>query len=900
MIKLNGISKQYSNGKETIYGLNEINLILPEQGMVFIVGKSGSGKSTLLNIIGALDEATSGELFFKNSLINQHNKNQYLFDHISFIFQEHNLINDLSAQSNIDFTKSIVDIQSSNVSTILNSIDLVDMEDRQPKAMSTGQKQRVSIARALHKNSSVILADEPTGSLDSENSIDVMKILKRLSKDKLVVCVTHEDALAEEFSDRIIRMKDGKIISDTDDETLTKDSLVWNNEFVPKEHFLTLKQMIILAVNNIKRKPIRILFTLLLASLSLSFFGLMTSFSSYDYVETLERSLAADDDNYIQITQESVVKNDDTELIYDDGFSVEEISTLSEIIDSASLIYVSNLIKGDLDNYMYYDYSGIYNTRISNNVAINADIAAKLNITLLSGNYPVNEQDVVLSKHIYNLLSESGVKDSNNMLIEVESYEDLLNYEIMFNDVTYKIVGIIDTNFNESIYEPLKTQIDTNDFYNNYLLQQLNDEMQNGLQNFLFVHPDVISNAVDTLSSPYIDLSIQGSNLELFYAYPENDLLNGKSISYTTVSWDCENLLLDVAYKDMLYTDNDLCDNESDIVIPASSIRHAITDNDLNVIEFYNQKSRELVMDFAVSHFDEIKDVFDIIPLKEDTYYDYYEYILDTSTNDNQLNEYHANMEFDFFKEQAFNETVTLYLPYLDDTVVYLDNNGTTINESVNVVGMINDLNTDYSRTIYTSVTLGESTKSIVNSAISKIIVLDDQDEGTSSIISGRKMLKQSSKVIVESNIAFFLTYFGDYINSITSISSAIALFMIFVLGVLLFNLISSSILDRQYEIGVIKAIGISNKGISLLFLVESFIISLINSVFAIILFVVLSIYANSLFNFSDMNQIIFFPITLLSILLIIGISLLITIISTILPILSVSKKNITELMKHS
>ena len=217
MIKLININKYYTSSQGAFHALKDINLELPDQGMVYIVGKSGSGKSTLLNVIGGIDKYDSGQLIIDNTVINndetittdsidtanfkRSDYNGYRNSYIGFIFQEFNVIKGLTVYENIalslELQKIPVKENHQKILDIIAKVGLVGKEKRRINELSGGERQRVAIARALIKDPKVIIADEPTGNLDSKNRDIVMNILKDLSKEKLVLIVTHDNNLSK-------------------------------------------------------------------------------------------------------------------------------------------------------------------------------------------------------------------------------------------------------------------------------------------------------------------------------------------------------------------------------------------------------------------------------------------------------------------------------------------------------------------------------------------------------------------------------------------------------------------------------------------------------------------------------------------------------------------------------
>jgi len=311
MIQLVNINKYYymgrSNKKDnpnlTYHALKDINVCFGDSGMNFILGKSGSGKSTLLNIIGGIDKYDSGELIIDNvntKDFNSKDYNTYRNTYIGFVFQEFNVLKGLSVYDNIALS---LELKHQNVKKshelileVIEKVGLKGLENRMMNEISGGQRQRVAIARALIKNPRVIIADEPTGNLDSNNSKMVMDLLKELSKEHLIIIVTHNDLLAEEYADRIIKLINGKITSDTLDTLPTDTPLKLERVKVP------VKTSLNLAFKSALRNKIRFIFIILLFSVSLMFAGVVINLWLADTTSVYAK-YQADYNNYILNTK---------------------------------------------------------------------------------------------------------------------------------------------------------------------------------------------------------------------------------------------------------------------------------------------------------------------------------------------------------------------------------------------------------------------------------------------------------------------------------------------------------------------------------------------------------------------------------------------------------------------
>ena len=220
MLEIKNLTKTYKPKKGVpVKALDGVSLKFPDKGMVFLLGKSGSGKSTLLNLLGGLDTYDGGEIIIKgvsSKTFKQKHFDSYRNTYIGFIFQEYNVLEEFSVGANIALSIELQGRKATDeeINSILRDVDLDGYGKRQPNELSGGQKQRVAIARALVKNPKIIMADEPTGALDSATGRQILDTLKKLSADKLVIIVSHDRDFAEKYADRIIELSDGRVIND--------------------------------------------------------------------------------------------------------------------------------------------------------------------------------------------------------------------------------------------------------------------------------------------------------------------------------------------------------------------------------------------------------------------------------------------------------------------------------------------------------------------------------------------------------------------------------------------------------------------------------------------------------------------------------------------------------------
>ena len=259
MLQLKNISKEYQTGSLVQKALDDVSLNLRDNEFVSILGPSGSGKSTLLNIVGGLDQYDEGDLLINGVSTKKYKDkdwDSYRNHTIGFVFQSYNLISHQSVLSNVELALTISGIsKSKRRKRALNALEKVGLKDhvhKKPNQLSGGQMQRVAIARALVNDPKILLADEPTGALDSETSVQVMELLKDVAKDRLVVMVTHNPDLAHKYSTRIVELKDGKIISDSNPYELKKNEKGIHKNFGKAS--MSLLTSISLSFNNLKTK----------------------------------------------------------------------------------------------------------------------------------------------------------------------------------------------------------------------------------------------------------------------------------------------------------------------------------------------------------------------------------------------------------------------------------------------------------------------------------------------------------------------------------------------------------------------------------------------------------------------------------------------------------------------
>ena len=475
MLELKKIKKDYKTGDFIQHALKNIDLSFRENEFVAILGPSGSGKTTLVNIIGGLDRYTTGDLIIDGKSTKKFKDKDwdaYRNHAVGFIFQSYNLISHISVLENtmMGMTLSGVSFRERKRKALelLDKVGLKDHAYKKPNQLSGGQMQRVAIARALANDPKIILADEPTGALDSKTSMQIMELIKEISKDKLVIMVTHNKELAENYASRIVNMKDGEIIGDSnpiDNNVKTGNLKITKTSM----SFLTALK---LSFENIKTKKGRTILTSFASSIGIIGIALILSLSNGFNIEVENFEQDSLSQSPIMITNQTVqmdentlneLKGDNEKEKYPSEKMVYSKNDISDTIIHTNKItddYVNYIDKMDMDNI-----SGISYLKGTNTILLskNGDDYKFLNDnsssftsnilpyspsdSLIDKNYDVlagkvtDEAGLVLFVDSYNRISSSLLESLG--LDDSASFEDILNKEIkvIFNDDYYKKIN---------------------------------------------------------------------------------------------------------------------------------------------------------------------------------------------------------------------------------------------------------------------------------------------------------------------------------------------------------------------------------------------------------------------------------------------------------------------------
>lgn len=453
MLELRNLTKKYRSGGGTVTALDSVSLCLPDTGLVFVLGKSGSGKSTMLNILGGLDRPTSGELIVNGkSALTSAEMDGYRNSCVGFVFQEYNLLDEFSVGHNVALALRLgggSGDEKEVVSRVLADVELSGMERRKPFTLSGGQKQRIAIARALVKDPEIILADEPTGALDSETGEQILTLLKKLSARRLVVVVSHDRDFAERYADRIIELKDGKIVNDS----LRGASAALSSEthaVAFKRSRLPVGDSVFMGVSSLGRHPFRTLSTVLVCILAFALLGVMITLAMYDPDYTVMSAMRSGTTPCVVLRPQAQIHNDREE-----GPKTLEEPTYAGVSETAALgaeneatvvgvfdltnqqaglfsrgitIYVDDDEQGYLYGSVDMSFNKFYSARPQGFSDCGGEVLEKVSLGHV-GEYPERTSEVAISSYMFDVIKKYGLITSDGIKT-YENEEDLIGERI--------------------------------------------------------------------------------------------------------------------------------------------------------------------------------------------------------------------------------------------------------------------------------------------------------------------------------------------------------------------------------------------------------------------------------------------------------------------------------------
>lgn len=506
MLELKKIKKSYKTGNFVQQALNDVSLQFRKNEFVSILGPSGSGKTTLLNIIGGLDHYDTGDLIINNRSTKNYKENDwnaYRNNCIGFIFQNYNLISHISILENVEMGMTLSGVSSKEkrkrAKDVLKRVGLSEHAHKKPNQLSGGQMQRVAIARALANNPDIILADEPTGALDTKTSEQIMELIKEISKDKLVIMVTHNRELAEKYSTRIVELKDGKLLTDSNPVEKEEKN---QKEFVIKKTAMSFWTALKLSFNNIKTKKGRTALTAFASSIGIIGIALILSLSNGFQTKIDEYEEDTLSQMPITISTQAMNMNEETmqEIMESHGKHKEysnkkvvyprenELETMLHInkIDEEYVNYIESIDKNKL-NAIGYEYGTTLNVVTQKSDGTYALVPTVTNYSMsttsmtgvmgwsiypesmskqsslekdydiLAGKINDDEPGVVIAVNSRNELDKATLEQLGFDVGKKLSFDDILNkeFKVIPNDIYYKEINkyfVPDQNY-QKMYE---------------------------------------------------------------------------------------------------------------------------------------------------------------------------------------------------------------------------------------------------------------------------------------------------------------------------------------------------------------------------------------------------------------------------------------------------------------
>ena len=552
MIDVDIKSKIYKmrNGN-TYKALDNVKFSLNDSGIVCILGPSGSGKTTLMNIMGALDLDFEGDVVINKKPLKSFRGNKldnYRKNTIGFVFQQFYLVNKFSAYDNIDLSLDISNTKNrkEKVQDLLKSVDMQNLSSRRANVLSGGQKQRIAIARALANNPDIILADEPTGALDSKNSDEVMQIFKKLSKNKLVVIITHSDELAQKYADQIIHIKDGKITQIDDIQNQNnqerKVEKAIDNSINNKKNNMSLFSAFKYSFKTILNKKGRVIATSIGMAIGIVGIGMALSISNGTMKFAKSQIESIMPTNMVTITNKEADNSEKLSKKYSNIYTMDDLNKIKEKDNKIKTFWLvpkfaleeffteisldkQNAESDDVEEASFITQNGF-------------EPAENIANDITYGRICKNENEVVISLNTAEYLTKNEVNNLNEILNK-DIYVKFQNYNNPDKNKIYsfKIVGI--TNINTMGYSIYQNSNDTLKLYSNITGINIDDmkfiEIYAYLDNSL--NSNQITKNIEDFNNLQNDYVIDGAakhsldSIQTFMNVLKNVLLGFSSIS---------------------------------------------------------------------------------------------------------------------------------------------------------------------------------------------------------------------------------------------------------------------------------------------------------------------------------------------------------------------------------
>ena len=887
MLELNDIKKDYVSGSTTVSALKGINLRFRDCEFVSILGQSGCGKTTMLNIIGGLDKYTSGDLKI-NGVSTKNYKDRdwdfYRNNSIGFVFQSYNLIPHQTVLSNVELALTLSGVSKAErkkrAIEALEKVGLGEQIHKKPNQMSGGQMQRVAIARALVNNPDILLADEPTGALDTETSIQIMELLKEISKDRLIIMVTHNPELAKDYSTRIVRLLDGVITDDSDPYSLED----MEADIRAKEAAKVKTSEKKIKKSGKKQKTSMSFFT----ALSLSFNNLMTkktrtiltAFAGSIGIIGIAMILSIS--NGIQLYIDRVQR---------DTLSSYPITLQAEAIDISSMV---SSMTGNSDSEEHEDKSKIYSN----------DIMGDMINTMVKEVKSNNLSE--FKKYI-----ENGSSDIKSYVSDIQySYDVPLN--IYMKDTSNGVEQLNPSTMFDSIYgegatstsSAMSSGMGMGMFSNSSVWNQLL-----GNQQVLDEQYDVLAGHWPEKFNEVVLVADKNNEVDDYTLYslglkdPEEVRTLFKKMMVGE-SYETE--------KDISYTFDEILDTEFKLVMPTDMYKY----NDVTgTWDDYSKDDK--YMTNVVNNGTDIK-VCGIIRPNDDAVSTSLssgigytakltEYIIEEVKNSEIAKAQLADTSVDVFTGVPFDNDRNTEIT-MDDVNAYMAT--LSPEESAQMQAMTSGMSDDQILQLFSASLKARTTDATLDSNKSKLGITDldtpsqidiyatdfDSKEKVQNIIKDYNKLQQDDGK--EENVINYTDYVGIMMSSVSTIINAISYVLIAFVAISL--IVSSimigiityiSVLERTKEIGVLRSIGASKKDVSRIFNAETLIEGFVSGALGIVVTLLLCIPANALIkHLTDISNVAQLPIAGGVILIII--SMFLTFIAGLIPAKLAAKKD--------
>lgn len=555
MIKLKNISKTYTTDKKvSVEALKDVNITFGDNGLCFIVGKSGSGKSTLLNLLGGLDGATSGDIYVNGKALDSMSRkaaDRYRADTVGFVFQDYNLIEEIGVKGNLNLALMLKGEKArpSDIEKALEAVGLNGFADRKPSELSGGQKQRVAIARALIKNPDIILADEPTGNLDSESGASIFELLKTISKTRLVVVVTHDTEAAMKYGDRTISVSDGMIVGDTAPVNYSNEASANSGSYKKKKNKLGPVNTVRLGSKFMSKHVVRMIVSIVLFAFSLTLFGVGYTAATYDAKRTEYEALAARNEKIVHFVPD--VKSDvPVSANTHTNLSKAQFEALKSRIPEFKLnaLYSFEDKRAAYLNFADKKSDDLFHAPYLSGVTslAESDLGA-YGMKTMCGRLPSSYAEIAISRYTADYFLRYGIADTDSSVtLPVPSYEALIGKkaELTTADITIltetvTICGIVDTGYDFSRYKTLKS-VDLNNLYGdentriNNLQSELEAVASKSIHNAAFVSAGYIETVFEKV--PVFGASFAFNSPALAIALSK-DGYSGNASAYSAITY---------------------------------------------------------------------------------------------------------------------------------------------------------------------------------------------------------------------------------------------------------------------------------------------------------------------------------------------------------------------------